>query len=327
LIAQESRVALRPESKVSAWVLLRGLTREARHWGSWVGEWEQTLNALDGSLAHWAAPIITVDLPGNGQFWAGRSPTRVEDMAQAARQHLRALGLEPPYGVVALSLGAMVAVAWAQADPQELGAAVLVNSSMKPFSRVHERLRPAAWPALLAMALGPTQPQAVEARILGLTSARWRTRPVGARASFEGLNTAGLNAAAPDEAPPEAVQALLSSWLRWRQECPVSRSNAFRQLVAAATFTAQRQAPAVPFLVLSSLGDTLVNPACSAAVAQAWGLPHCQHPWAGHDLPLDDGPWMARAIADWLSPGAPGAPSAPGLLPPGPPAPSTSLRV
>jgi pimeloyl-ACP methyl ester carboxylesterase len=57
----------------------------------------------------------------------------------------------------------------------------------------------------------------------------------------------------------------------------------------------------VPLLVLSSAGDQLVDPRCSTRLAHAWQAPHAIHPNGGHDLPLDDGPWVAQEVAKWLA--------------------------
>jgi predicted alpha/beta hydrolase family esterase len=53
--------------------------------------------------------------------------------------------------------------------------------------------------------------------------------------------------------------------------------------------------------VLVSAADGLVDPRCSQRLAQAWGAPMRKHPTAGHDLPLDDGAWVAREVAAWLA--------------------------
>ena len=57
-----------------------------------------------------------------------------------------------PYSVLAMSLGGMVATAWAQRYPAEVERLVLINTSMRPFSRAQQRLRRAAWPDLLRIA-------------------------------------------------------------------------------------------------------------------------------------------------------------------------------
>jgi len=58
-------------------------------------------------------------------------------------------------------------------------------------------------------------------------------------------------------------------------------------------------------LLLSSRGDRLVDARCTDALAAAWGLKPRVHPWAGHDLPLDDPDWTIRQVRQWLSESTP----------------------
>ena len=248
---------------MSTWVLLRGLTRESRHWGDFPGLLRSQLSP---------AQVITLDLPGNGRLNSQVSPTSATAMAAAARAELRQRGLPPPYHVLAMSLGAMVALAWAERYPQELQGCVLINTSLRTFSRWHQRLRPRNYARLLGLFLART-PQASEQTILELT--------------------------AHHPALPPAT--LLAQWAAWRLENPVSRANALRQLWAAARFRAPRDRPQVPLLVLASAADTLVHPCCSAQLAREWGATLRTHPSAGHDLPLDDGEWVAREVHAWLA--------------------------
>ncbi|WP_119154057.1 alpha/beta fold hydrolase [Caldimonas tepidiphila] len=243
---------------MSTWVLLRGLTREAGHWGAFPQQLERRLRPRR---------IVCLDLPGNGTLHRQASPWRVEDMVSHCRERLRALREDGPCALVAMSLGAMVAVSWAAAHPRELAGCVLINTSLRPFNPFHQRLRPSSYPALLRVLAGH-EPHAREAEILGLTSRL-------------------------------ADPSVVGQWAALRRERPVSRLNALRQLVAAARFRAPPAPPAVPMLVLGSLGDRLVDPRCSETLAARWGLALCQHPAAGHDLPLDDGPWVAERIAGW----------------------------
>ena len=118
------------------WVLLRGLTREARHWGDFPAQ-------LAAAVAR---PVITLDLPGNGQFNALASPTNVRGMTDFVRTQLQTMGHAPPYQLLAMSLGGMVATDWAQTWPQEVARLVLINTSMRPHSRLTQRLRPPAPP-------------------------------------------------------------------------------------------------------------------------------------------------------------------------------------
>ena len=54
------------------WILLRGLTRESRHWG-----------AFAASLDAACAGVLPIDLPGNGTAAHTRSPARVEAFVDA----------------------------------------------------------------------------------------------------------------------------------------------------------------------------------------------------------------------------------------------------
>ncbi len=252
--------ALGPDA---TWVLLRGLTRERRHWGAFTDTFATRLEA---------ARVIALDLPGNGALHAERSPARVDAMAAAARAELQRRGIVPPYRLLAMSLGAMVALEWAARWPDEVAAAVLINTSLRPFSPAAQRLRPRAFVTLVRLLLTRPGPLATERTVLHLTSAR-----------------AAQHAA-----------DVLTDWARWRHESPISAGNALRQLAAAARYRAPREVPAVPLLVLHSAADTLVDPRCSARLAARWQLPIVTHPWAGHDLPLDDGDWVAAEVMSWL---------------------------
>jgi pimeloyl-ACP methyl ester carboxylesterase len=247
---------------VKTLILLRGLTRESAHWG----RFPDLLTELIPGLR-----VVPIDLPGNGSANTLRSPSRVDGMARAARQEVHRLGHAPPYHVIAMSLGAMVAVEWAAQDPGELGGCVLINTSLRPFSPWHRRLRPANYATLLRVALGIDSEQWREQAIVRLT-----TRLTG------------------------SPSALAEAWVAIRRERPVSTGNALRQLLAAARYRAPRVPPDVPLLILSSRGDQLVDPDCSRQLAGAWNVSSAEHASAGHDLCLDDGPWVADQVQRWF---------------------------
>jgi pimeloyl-ACP methyl ester carboxylesterase len=239
------------------WILLRGLTRESRHWGAFAA----LLAAREG--------VLPIDLPGNGTEAHNRSPFAVDAYVDALRAEAQRRGARAPYRVLAMSLGGMVATSWALRYPGEIERLVLVNTSMRPYSRTYERLRPSAWPALLRVARhwdGRDAQGVAETLIHGLTCARRDT-----------------------------LAADLDAWRAIRANAPVSRANALRQLGAAALYTA-RGVPRCAVLVVSSRGDRLVNPVCSARLARAWDAPTAEHPWAGHDLPHDDPQWLVDVL-------------------------------
>jgi pimeloyl-ACP methyl ester carboxylesterase len=257
-----------PPSTPVTWVMLRGLTREARHWGEMTLFLAQQLDQGDHGAGH---QVTTLDLPGNGVAAGQASPASVRGMVEAARQQLSADGIKPPYALVAMSLGGMVATDWAQRYPEEVARLVLINTSMRPYSRWMERLRPASWPHVALLALLWRSPQPAERIVHRLTCNRDASR-----------------------------EADLAAWMAIRQSAPVSAINALRQLIAAACFRSASTPPRCPVLVLSSTADRLVDARCSAALAAAWLAPHYRHPWAGHDLPHDDAPWVAQRVAGWL---------------------------
>lgn len=243
--------------------MLRGLGREQDHWGAFSQELRKRMAAGDTVLAH--------DLPGNGVRCREASPLTVMRMTEAARLGLQALRCGPPYVLLGLSLGGMVALDWAARYPGEAQACVLVNTSSGTLSPPWERLRPSAYPALLRWIL-PGSRRCREKAVLDATS----NRPVD----------------------PGVLQA----WTDIAARHPVSRLNVARQVVAAARFRSPAR-NAVPKLLLASRGDRVVSPRCSEAMARAWDLPLHEHPWAGHDLPLDDPSWLAERIARWAAQG------------------------
>ena len=249
---------------MSTWVLLRGLTREARHWGEFPRLFAER---IEGAQVH------LVDLPGNGRLHGLTSPATVPGLLDHVRAGLVGEGVPPPYHLLAMSLGAMVAVDWCARHPNELAGAVLINTSLRPFSPLHQRLRPHNLAVLLRLMGAGDRDR--ERAVLRLTSQRDGDDP-----------------------------GWLDDWVAWRHEHRVSRTNALRQLLAAARYSAPRARPAVPMLVLGSAGDCLVDPRCSLALARRWGTAFAQHPSAGHDLPLDDGPWVAGRVRAWLQAGS-----------------------
>lgn len=180
------------------WLLLRGLMRDARHWGDFP---RQLAVATQG-------PVFTLDLAGNGQRHAETSPATVSGLAaDIAHQWQRARG--GPVRILALSLGGMVAVEWARQAPDIVAELRLCNTSLRPYSAPWERFQPKAIPKLLTLLLTRPTAETVEADILGLTSNR-----------------------------AEAHQALLVDWVYWRRTHPVSAGNVLRQLAAAARYRA-----------------------------------------------------------------------------------------
>lgn len=242
------------------------------------------LRGLGRDERHWGAfpaqlraalgevEVLTLDLPGNGRRNDERSPDSVAAMVDDCRAHLRPSPGGEALNLLALSLGGMVAVDWLSRHPEEIARCVLINTSLGGVSPVQQRLRPRQYGRLLRLALG-TAPETAEALILAMTSTRRDAQ-------------------------------LLAEWTRYHREHPVRRANLLRQLLAAARYRAPGVLPQTPVLLLASEHDQLVDVACSRRLARRHHWPLLVHAGAGHDLPLDDGPWVAEQLRRWCESGA-----------------------
>jgi pimeloyl-ACP methyl ester carboxylesterase len=208
---------------MTTWVLLRGLMREARHWGEFPTLFQEVMGT---------PKFVTLDFPGNGTLHAQASNSSVEAMAKYCHDQLQSLGHTPPYRVLALSLGAMVAVEWSKQHPEDIERLVLINTSLAPQNPFYYRLRPANYPALLRHLFGGSVAQR-EKLILQITSNIGRTR--------------------------DQQDQLLAQWVGYAREFPITRTNILRQLYAAIRYRAAPVGPRAPVLLLAGLKDRLVG--------------------------------------------------------------------
>jgi alpha-beta hydrolase superfamily lysophospholipase len=264
--------SIAPEPRRSHWVLLRGLAREADHWGRFPEIFTEGLR----SVGH-GATVETVDLPGTGALLNVAAPTSIDATADAARPAWLARAKtsaappadDAPRYLLAMSLGGMVANAWVARWPQDFAGCVLINTSMRGYSLPHRRLRPSAYRALTT--------------ILTMRDTLARERAIGALISNR----------------PEILETTAREWAAITQRRPISRATTLRQLYAAATYRART--PSIPALLLASRADRLVHPACSQDIAAHWNGDLRHHPDAGHDLALDDPEWVAAQVCAWLT--------------------------
>lgn len=243
----------------TTWVLLRGLGRESAHWGTL----PQRLQAAFPSSA-----VVTPDLPGTGAGATTVCPLTVPALAHAVRQDVLAQGGAPPFSLVGLSLGSMVALAWAQQNPTEVARLALLSGSVAGLCPLWWRLTPAALRVFAKAAYARNGAQR-EALILRLTSAN-----------------------------PDAREAALSAWVDIARQRPVSRATLLRQLAAAARFRPTVRPFGLPTLVLAGARDAIVNAKCSERLASALHAPVFIHPTAGHDLSLDAADWVLHRLQD-----------------------------
>ena len=256
------------------WLLIRGLGREARHWGDFPEQMKKMMEEEFGETR-----VDAIDLPGAGRFSEMRAPITMLGLTEFVREkHLeirerqRQMGFTPASKtyLLAVSLGGMVAAQWMDRWPNDLQGCVLVNTSFKGFSPMFKRLSPPALQHLFRI-FSAKEVVKAELGVLRMVSNR-----------------------------PEIYEDTARDWAKLQMDRPVSFENFARQLLAAATFSTALERPACPVLVLNSAKDRMVDPSCSRVIAERWNLPLVQHPTAGHDLPLDDGPWIIEQTRAFL---------------------------
>ncbi|MDQ1362382.1 MAG: hypothetical protein QG652_242 [Pseudomonadota bacterium] len=244
------------------WILLRGLSREHRHWENFPQILQSTFPA---------ARIILPDLPGSGVHHLKRCPANIRNILEFVRADIAISRLSKPVYLLGLSMGAMVAVEWIRQYPQECAGAVLMNTSVKGLNPFYQRLQPGNYGSLLKSLFFKKNARTREEIIFDLTC--------------------NLN---PDH------DSVIRNWVNYAREYPVSRTNTLRQLTAASLYKIPASKPGSPLLLLNGLGDRLVSPRCSETLAQHWNLSLQSHATAGHDLTLDDGTWVCMKITEWL---------------------------
>jgi pimeloyl-[acyl-carrier protein] methyl ester esterase len=249
------------------WFFLRGLGRDARHWGNFPESFRKGFPLTQ---------VHTLDLPGSGEYFQEASSWSIEGNAEFCHriyQENLSRGEAPErIWLLAISLGALVGVEWMRQHPEHFEGAVLINPSFAKWSPFYHRLSLNQTPELLRAGFD-TDRLRREKMILRLTS-QYRKKD----------------------------SELAQKWATFQEERPASRLNLVRQLWAASRYVAPENPPIENLLLLNSLGDELVDPRCSVAIHQHWKVPLQRHSEAGHDLPLDDPEWIFHAIRTWRAP-------------------------
>ena len=241
------------------WLLLRGLSRESRHWGDFIDQLQ---------VAFPKATINTLDLAGTGQFHHLKSPNTIEEIVIHAREQALQLNfLNQPVTILALSLGGMIAWEWMRKYPQDICAGVLVNTSLASLSPFYQRLRWQNYGKIIRI-LFTNDVLAREIEIVRLVSNQ----------------------------SEDMLYKTAKKWIEIYQQRPISFTNSFRQVLAAARYKPDNRSIEKKVLLLNSLSDKLVSPVCSAAIQKEFNVLLKTHSTAGHDLPLDAPNWVIEKL-------------------------------
>ena len=251
---QESQQKQAPagELKIKRWILLRGLARGAGHWA----DFPEILKSKLGDVE-----IELLDIPGNGVFNDEKSPLSLDGYVDFLREK-SSLAKKGSVGILAISLGAMIAINWATRYPNEIDGIVLscTSSARSPFFR---RLSWTQYPFVLKSFLIRDEEER-ERTILEMIC-RNHSR----------------------------INQYLNEFVDYARRLPINRANVVRQLLAARRFRLPEK-PKVPVLLLGAWGDQFVSPRCTLDIAEYWKVTPVMHPWGGHDLVIDDPQWLAE---------------------------------
>ena len=244
-------------TKQKHFYLIRGLIREARHWGD-IPELLRT--SCPG------CKVTTIDIPGAGIYSASPSRLSLKKMVEEMRRVYRETAQADEEKVlVAISLGGMIAAQWLKLQEDDFHKVVMINTSFGGMSPIFDRLRPGALGFLLKVPLMKGREK--EARILRLVSNH-----------------------------NQVFDKTLDLWEKIQQENPVTLYNTIKQLAAAAIFRVGDFKPSIPVLILASVSDRMVSVNCSRVIAKSWGASIVEHTTAGHDLSADDPKWIVKEI-------------------------------
>jgi pimeloyl-[acyl-carrier protein] methyl ester esterase len=243
-------------------VLIRGLVREQGHWGPFVSQLQKTFPSN---------PLIFLDLPGAGDWYQEKTPKTITEIVHFMRskaQRNPSWNQRPQKIFLSISLGSMITSEWITQYPDDIEAAIMINTSFSNLSGPFARLQPSALLKLFTCLGKPIELK--EKIILDVV-----------------LNH------------PEKRVELLPHWIAIQKKRPVTPANTLRQLMAAGSYKSPKSYPQPEkILILSSKGDRMVSPQCSRQIANHYKL---KHPTGGHELCNDEPTWVCEQIKNWLT--------------------------
>ncbi|MBX7231851.1 MAG: alpha/beta hydrolase [Bdellovibrionales bacterium] len=240
------------------WLFLRGLGRERRHWLDFPEKFQAKFPN---------AKIEFLDFPGLGESIHEPTSLDLDSFVFKLRDRCSLVREKKPFHILALSFGGMVAMHWASLYPNDFLKMVVVNSSAGNLNPWHERIQPRAIGIILNL-FNPSEPTKKEEILMNLLTRK-----------------------------PEQHHAAIQQWSSISKSCPLDWKVLLQQLWLSKKFEISNlKSPHIQVLFLAGLGDQLVNPVCTENLAKHWGAEPVYHPWAGHEITLDDPDWVLDQI-------------------------------
>ncbi len=240
------------------WLLLRGLAREGRHWHTFPDK----IKNLKG-----CENVFTIDYLGVGSKNEKKSPLKISQYVDDLRSEWLKMKEEHPgeWGVIAISMGGMMALDWTDRFEDDFTKTVLINTSTRDVAPVYRRLSFEAI-GTFSKAIFNTNTRDREKNVLGLTV------KMG-----------------------EIDDELLDLYTDLFEDRPINRLNFLRQVFAASHYKLPKKVK-TDTLVLAGKKDKLAHYQCSIEIAKRLNATLELHEQAGHDLPIDDPDWILKMI-------------------------------
>lgn len=201
------------------------------------------------------------DLPGNGLRNNEASPHSIDGFTDDIRFLCRRF---ERIHLVAISLGGMVGLDWLSQYPQEIERAFIINTSLGDTGPFYKRLNFWNYPQIIQKFTASEE--IVEKLILDLTCNNLKVH-----------------------------EEVLPWHIEMAKKYPMRRLNFIRQLVAAGKSRFNGNLLGYKNLHLFvSENDRLVSSENTYNLCRRLGISPIVHPWAGHDLTLDDPDFFVR---------------------------------
>lgn len=240
------------------WLLLRGLARESRHWykfPDYLHEIDETQN------------VFALDYLGVGTKNEEKSPLKISSYVDNLRDEWIELKQKHPgrWGVIGISMGAMMALDWCDRYEDDFEKLVLLNTSTRDTASIFHRLS--------FEAIGTFS------KLIFNKDTRDREK--------KALSLTVKMKELPDD--------LLDAYAEFFEDRPLRRLNFLRQVFAASHYKLPKSIKAQT-LVLAGKEDKLAHYKCSQEISKRLSVPLELHEQAGHDLPIDDPDWIIEMM-------------------------------
>lgn len=247
---------------------IRGLIRGNFHWNDFPDVLKQVAPDIH---------FVPLEMAGNGARVSETSHIDPIKAVEDFRNELLTWKKSHPefqsakVGVLAFSLGGMIALKWAELYPGEIDQLIVVNSSLKQYSSFHQRLIPKNYFHIFKnLGFGGIVQQ--EEVTLGLSSN-----------------------------DPEMIQKNLPKFIDYASKNRVRHSNFLRQLMMASRVVITKPLSIKPIFICSRK-DRMVSKVCSEVLAEKFNGPIHFNESAGHDISFDQPAWLAEKISSLQSP-------------------------